>query len=334
MSYITIENINSINAELTNYCNAACPMCARYFLDGKAQDKIINNAHTSLEFFAEKIPLTVIKRLERFRSCGNLGDGAMAPESLQIFQYVRKHNRKVELQLHSNGGLRSKEFWQELAKLNVHVTFAIDGLQDTNHLYRRNVKWERLMANVDAFISAGGKASWDMLVFKHNEHQIEDCKTLSKKLGFLDFQSKNSSRWADYDSDGNWMDVDSIKVDDYEIEKSSAVKIDKIGSGGNSERLNINKDDFKTKKIKCGSFDRYIELYIAANGDVSPCCWLGDLKLHESKNIIKDYDAVNLNYTSLDNILQGEFFNTLWQGIQGKENSYRLHTCYFTCGVN
>ena len=43
MSYITIENINSINAELTNYCNAACPMCARYFLDGKAQDKIINN---------------------------------------------------------------------------------------------------------------------------------------------------------------------------------------------------------------------------------------------------------------------------------------------------
>ena len=56
--------------------------------------------------------------------------------------------------------------------------------------------------------------------------------------------------------------------------------------------------------------------------------------MHEAKNIIKDYNTVNLNYSSLDEILQGDFFNSLWQGIQGKEGSQRLHTCYFTCGLN
>ena len=90
MGYITIENINSINAELTNYCNAACPMCARHFLDGKAKDKIINNAHTTLDFLIEKISSGIIQNLKRFRSCGNLGDGAMNPECLQIYEYIRK----------------------------------------------------------------------------------------------------------------------------------------------------------------------------------------------------------------------------------------------------
>ena len=89
MDYITIENINSINAELTNYCNAACPMCARHFLDGKAKDKIINNAHTTLDFLIEKIPFNIIQNLKRFRSCGNLGDGAMNPECLQIYEYIK-----------------------------------------------------------------------------------------------------------------------------------------------------------------------------------------------------------------------------------------------------
>ena len=54
MSYITIENINSINAELTNYCNAACPMCARYYIDGELVVDKVNNMHTSLTFIKEK----------------------------------------------------------------------------------------------------------------------------------------------------------------------------------------------------------------------------------------------------------------------------------------
>ena len=51
-------------------------------------------------------------------------------------------------------------------------------------------------------------------------------------------------------------------------------------------------------------------------------------------NLIKDYTKININHTSLEDILEGEFFNELANGIQGKENAYRLQTCYHTCGVN
>jgi hypothetical protein len=44
-------------------------------------------------------------------------------------------------------------------------------LEDTNHLYRENVEWKKIMENARAFISAGGTAHWDMLIFDHNKHQ-------------------------------------------------------------------------------------------------------------------------------------------------------------------
>ena len=39
----------------------------------------------------------------------------------------------------TNGGARSKQWWTDLGKLTkgkMRVTFGIDGLEDTNHLYR------------------------------------------------------------------------------------------------------------------------------------------------------------------------------------------------------
>ena len=80
MSYITIDNINSINAELTNYCNAACPMCARYFIDGVLNKDKVNSKHTTLQFLKDKIGIGILSRLKKFTSCGNFGDGAVNPE--------------------------------------------------------------------------------------------------------------------------------------------------------------------------------------------------------------------------------------------------------------
>ena len=335
MSYITIDNINSINAELTNYCNAACPMCARYFIDGVLNKERVNSMHTTLNFLKEQIGERLIRQLKRFTSCGNLGDGSINPECLEIYQWLRQTNKNINLMLHTNGGARNIEFWRELAKIGVQVTFAIDGLEDTNHLYRRNVQWPKLMANIESFIRAGGSANWAMLIFKHNELQIEQCRHLSTQLGFKSFRIQQSSRWADFDHIGNWRDFNKISVGDYFLEKSPLMKAPAIGSGGNSQKINITKNDFFTKKIQCKSHDlakNFVEIYLAANGDVSPCCWLGDLKQHESKNIIEDYNSVNLHHSTLEEILSGDYFKELERGIKGIENSYRLHTCYFTCG--
>ena len=58
----------------------------------------------------------------------------------------------------------------KIAKAKVKVTFGIDGLQDTNHLYRISTNFDKIIKNAKAFIDAGGFAKWHMLVFEHNEH--------------------------------------------------------------------------------------------------------------------------------------------------------------------
>ena len=329
-SYINVGNLTVINAELSNYCNAACPMCPRFDTNLNLVKDITNNSHTKLETIKNNIGPNILSQLDRFYSCGVVGEGTMNPEFLEIYQYIRSCGN-AHLVLNTNGGARNTDFWKELGKLKVEVTFSIDGLADTNHLYRRNVKWERLMNNVNAFISAGGYANWDFLIFKHNKHQIDEAEEFSKKLGFKEFQKKETYRWDDFDSDGNWIQREYIQLDGYKLEKVDE-KIEAPGSDP-TQKSKVT-DTFKTRKIICKSFYKNnVEIYIAGNGDISPCCWLGSLKIHEAKNIIKDYKKVNLNYSTLEEILNGEFFQELSNGIKGLENAYRLQTCYHTCGV-
>lgn len=329
-SYINIGNLNVINAELSNYCNSACPMCPRFDLELNLIKEITNNSHTSLAIIKDKIGSKVLSNLQRFYSCGVLGDGAMNPECVEIYDYV-KTSGTSHTSLNTNGGPRNTDFWRALAETDTRVVFAIDGLEDTNHLYRRNVNWDKLIENVQAFIGAGGKADWDFLVFKHNTHQIEEAEALSKKLGFKSFIKKETTRWDDFDSDGNWIQRTSIQVGDYALEKVE--RETNVSALEATQKSQVN-DTFKTRKIDCWSYhDTRSEIYIAANGDVSPCCWLGDLKIHEAKNIIDDYAKVNINHTALEQILDGDFFRELARGIKGEQDAYRLQTCYHTCGV-
>ena len=78
--------------------------------------------------------------------------------------------------------------------MGVAINFAIDGLKDTNHIYRVKTDFDRIIDNAEAFIKAGGNAHWIMIIFDHNQHQIDEANELSKKVGFRSFQTKISSR--------------------------------------------------------------------------------------------------------------------------------------------
>jgi MoaA/NifB/PqqE/SkfB family radical SAM enzyme len=354
MSYITTTNINAINAELSNYCNAACPMCSRFDFDLKLRKDVTNDKHTSLELFKEKIGDNIIKNLWHFYSCGTYGDGSMNPQALEIFEYITKTNNKCWTELYTNGGARTEDFWYDLGTLGVEVLFHIDGLEDTNHLYRRNVNWEKLMRNVKAFVrgakkNSRSKAGWRCFIFKHNEHQKDDIKKLAKDLGIENVGFDQTERWRDYDYDGTYREIEKLKVDDYVIEMAGAqkqkteqtVKKDKyIGMDVKVSKDVI--DDFKTRKIKClsnflGEHPGYKrdnhEIYIMAKGWVTPCCWIGDPTTHESQKLLNVHDDINLNMNTLDYILRSQFFKKLEGGINGTMPDERLQACYSCCGV-
>ena len=332
MAFITIENLNKINFELTDYCNAACPMCSRHNWDGSLKN-IVNKNHTTLEFIKERVGVDVIRQLKHILSCGTYGDAIMNPQCLEIYEFFRSNNDK-KIELFTNGGARNTQFWKDLASLNLELTFSIDGLSDTNHLYRRNVKWDKLLENVRVFLGNGGKAIWEFLIFKHNEHQIEEARALSKKLGFKAFVPKHTGRWKDYDDDGEYRDTTVIQVDDYKLEMpDSQQQWQKVK---NARPLEYFKDKEETRRsIECKSCSHNTyEIYIRANGFVSPCCWLGNVKIHEAKRLIDDFDSVSLHHTELKDILTGHFFKMLSVGIADTQSKHSLMTCLGACGVN
>ena len=330
--FITPDNLNIINLEFTDYCNAACPMCSRFKWDGSLYTEKVNQNHNSLAVLKKQISEKTIKQLKFFYSVGTYGDPVMNPECLEIYKWIRTLNPTCRLEMHSNGGARDNEFWKGCAQLGIEVMFGIDGLQDTNHLYRRNVKWDKLMSNVKAFIQAGGKAHWKYLLFKHNEYQIDSAKALSNELGFKSFGWSYSDRWKT----SNWITGETVDVEkwpagDYYVEKPQRQKetyMDKHTVGVYED----SKFSY-TKKVVCqmASNNNY-EIYIRANGNVQPCCMLGDLDVHESKNLIKDPKSVNINYTNLADILNGEYFKLLDQGINQGSRA-RLKNCFYTCKV-
>ena len=85
MSFITVDNLNTINAELTNYCNAASPMCSRFDWNLNLVKEITNNKHTTLKLLEEKLGKKIVSQLQVFYSNGIVGDAIMNPECVQIF---------------------------------------------------------------------------------------------------------------------------------------------------------------------------------------------------------------------------------------------------------
>jgi MoaA/NifB/PqqE/SkfB family radical SAM enzyme len=327
MSYISVENLTSIHLELSDYCNAACPMCPRFDWNGNLQTEYTNSHNISLDLIKKRLEPKLLKQLRQFWSNGTYGDGAVNPECLDIFQYVRSINADCQLMLLSNGGARNEKFWHDLGCIpGMQVRFAIDGLEDTNHLYRRNVGWKQLMKNVRSFIAAGGNATWVMLIFKHNEHQVEQARQMSQNLGFKIFHPLFSERWKQR----NWVHLDEVHdldrwpVDDYYLEKPL--------SQPTSGAIDPNNVVFNFHQpINCKVFNnKVVEIYIRADGTVQPCCMVGETKIHEVGNLVDDRRNINLHHTSLNDILTGSFFSKIADGIAG--GSTRLHNCFYICG--
>lgn len=337
MSYISCNNLNSICVELTNWCNAACPQCSRFDLSGQLRTNRVNNAHTTLDLLKSQVGDTIFGQIQKFWSCGTYGDAIINPECLDIYRYVRQCNNTAYLNIHTNGAARNQEFWQELAELDVVVFFGIDGLQDTNHLYRRGVSWNRLMQNVETFISAGGRAHWRYLIFKHNVHQIQAAAELAQNLGFMSFEPARSSRWQ------TMYGANSIIVDNYIIE-DAVPDIDinimlhnmkfaripqkqaRVSDPWIIPEINVNTD------ITCrvNSYGKN-EIYIRANGDVQPCCMLNDLDTDEVSRLIDSDTEFSLRHHTLEEILNGQLFQRIGQGIE-RPGPNRLQTCVLTCG--
>jgi len=273
-----LKDIKTIHLEITQKCQAACPMCDRN-MNGGDDNPHIDLSELTLEDCIKIFPPYIIKQLKTMFMCGNLGDPIIARDTLEIFEYFRHHNSDIWLSMNTNGGARDSEWWRKLAKTfgqKGAVIFSVDGLSDTNHKYRQNVDWNAVENSMRSFILAGGRARWDFLIFEHNEHQIEQAKKLSKEIGFESFQTKKTARFVTSKTDPKNTHqavnkkgeaTTALKKPTKQYQNPALVKQNQI-----IEKYGSMDSYYDVVPIKCKVKEEG-SLFITAEGLAMPCCW-------------------------------------------------------------
>jgi MoaA/NifB/PqqE/SkfB family radical SAM enzyme len=290
------------------------------------------------------MPVSFIQQLLSIPICGNFGDALLNKDLLAIVEYITRANPKIRIDLHTNGSLRGSAWWIKLASVlpKDHVVhFGIDGLDDTHSIYRIGTNFTKIIENARAFIHAGGKARWNFITFKHNEHQLEECRQLSKDLGFESFQEKQTSRFIG----DPWFDVKNNQGNViYRLENPTEQKLIFI----DRNTVNSYKKLVDVAVIDC-EVERTKQVYIDAQGYLWPCAFVGGtLSIYaEPGSLVEGFtkdshdslmamidkfggkESFNLHKHTIEEIVNSDAWQHLWDESFTKS---KLHVCSRTCG--
>lgn len=342
------DDIYQIEFEISSHCNARCPQCPREFI---RKNPFWQPKSLDLNFFKNRLGAKLFQRIKKVMFCGTYGDPSMSKDALEICKFIRLSNPDLQIDFHTNGGVRDPEWWAELAKIignNGKVVWGFDGLQDTNHLYRIGVDWNKAWNNALSFINEGGIAEWQYIIFKHNQHQVEEARQISVDNGFQSFIERPSSRFI-YDlymsgelrtyiaDDNRYIDPPTDKR--YRHPFLDSIVVDRI------EKNNLSKvfDIFDSiEKIECES-KIHKKLYITVDGYLMPCehlvpnVYYEKVSFPSSENFPKFNEKYPLSYIdlkikSLDEALSSDWFKGLENTWNEKTCSGRINTCVRVCG--
>ena len=288
---ISIEEVREVHLELSTNCNASCPLCPRNYF-GYPHNAGYPDAELSIDDIKTIFSPEFVAQLRLIRFNGNLGDFMLARDGLAIAAYFRQHNPTAQIDISTNGGARNNQFWTDLAQSVPIVRFALDGLDDTHHLYRQNTQFQTVLKNAKTFINAGGIASWKMILFDHNRHQVEAARTMSQELGFADFELVEHGRDDGPVFDKNGTLTHTIGSRWPKPQKDVMFYMKRQEYYG-SKKMYLNEISDPVA-INCVTKGPRKTIYIAANGEVYPCCWTGfyprtfDPNLHYGIDRIKE----------------------------------------------
>lgn len=304
MSTIQLDQIEHITIEITSHCNLHCPQCARFDSEGYLK-KYLSLGHLDLQQVRTNLEIDRMTSLNTIRLEGEHGDSLMHPEIDWFLGSIPDH---ISVELVTNASLRSASWWTKLAaRNNLTVIFSIDGLADTNSHYRIGSDFNKIMQNAQSYINAGGQAIWKMVVFEHNQHQIEEIQKLSQQMGFRDFIYRVTDR--NFFNQTEWP----IYV---EGTPRGSLKMSTILSQTKktSQQTTLIKFIDKTfHPIECG-WSKKNKIYIDYLGHVIPCCmtsgllWRQDMSGKLWQRIVGDPQNINLYYHSMSDVLQSSFY--------------------------
>lgn len=291
--------------EPTSKCILECPLCDRTWFYEKFKRRLNNeiNVDHLINFLKGTSPNILL--------CGNNGDPIYHSQFHELCRGLKGIGSKIEI--NTNGSGKKKEWWTDLCSVlspeDDLITFSIDGLEDTNHIYRINAKWESIMEAIETVHENKINTTWKFIVFKHNQHQIKDAEQFSRKLGFKNFKLIKSDRW--------WHRQDLMPTEEF---VDSSYKHQAQVTKGTDDKSS-------TMRQRCMSVlngEPDTELYIDSDGDFYPCCKTG-LYAFRYKNIFSPKDRkFNIRDNTVEQILNHP-------DVKGFFDSTKSYDTAFSC---
>jgi MoaA/NifB/PqqE/SkfB family radical SAM enzyme len=195
-----LGDILDLHLELTSRCTLACPRCQRTSSPEQLQI-------TDLPVGVVRASLTRANfpKARFVNMCGNYGDAIYHPRFHDIIAHLKGEGFAVRVE--TNGSYRGRAWWRRTAALldrGDWISLSIDGLEDTNHLYRVHARWADIAGAAEE-LRGRVFLVWKFIVFRHNQHQVEAARDQAKAWGFDQFRLIRSSRF-----DGQWLGADGV----------------------------------------------------------------------------------------------------------------------------
>jgi MoaA/NifB/PqqE/SkfB family radical SAM enzyme len=268
----------------------------------------------------------------------------MNNDLIKMCKYIKDNKPTMCIRIHTNGGARNSKWWRELRHSlpdNHVVIFALDGLQDTHHLYRIGTTFDNVLKNAKEFIDDGGIAEWVFIKFKHNEHQVEQAEKIAKVNGFSRFTVKNTIRFI---GEPRFSVLDSEGNIEYYLEPPTESHITLIDTNA----ITKFRQDYKNTEIDCYALKNN-EIYIDAQYNLFPCCFLASAPYNNTNvnsivsdirnNMLNQYyelvnslgglDKLDTTKQSIKDIIESTEYQTVWDEYWGEN---KLMTCARVCG--
>jgi len=335
------KKVRTIEFEVTTTCNSFCPVCARFQSEdnGVWLNPLVDfNQHLSVKNITKILSDPCVDDDVLIEFIGTAGDPLAHPNLLEILEVAIKLRPGVRFNIHTNGGLRNPDYYEKLAKLlssvnHYDLQFSIDGLEDTNHIYRIGVQWSRVIDNLRAFVKGGGSPSWQMVVFPWNKHQVNEVRIFAKEIGCKSFGTRQNIYSANLEllmknAKTNFHKTEFVaKEYNNKFKEKSFAKLEK--------GLNQIIDNYKYIDDQCVSKEG---IFVRPEGYIYPCCMFSaaSYDLFQQKLLEEAYFTPyekgwnEIEKHSLNEIMNHKWWTDLKTGL---DNNKPCNLCIQQCGV-
>jgi MoaA/NifB/PqqE/SkfB family radical SAM enzyme len=312
-----------VQVELSSLCNALCLGCVRTSSTGNSLIDTLDSSIINKDTILELICSRAFDRVEKLEFCGTVDEPFAYPEFYELLKEILSVRKSLRVYIHTNGSLRDPSYFKKVGnligsanKLST-IRFSVDGLENTNQIYRQKTNFKLIMDNMKAVCTTEAQVIWQYIVFPWNKHQIKEAEQLAIEIGCTEF----------------WVRPDRSSASVNYLKKNN---LDKIES-----ELKNKKISNQNNEIEC-SYNMRNGIFISNEAKVWPCCYIANLRYlkkdkfealenYLSKNYGDNFN--NLNYFNLDKVLSSDYFrNDLMLSWDSKAEKSELNSrCIEKC---